>query len=83
MIIERGLVMSQIDKLIKSVKNNPKDVRFEDLRKILLYYKFVERQPRGGSSHYYYSKDNIAISVPKKHPVNQIYVKQVIELLEL
>jgi hypothetical protein len=75
--------MSQMDKLIKSIKNNPKDVRFEDLRKVLLHYGFEERQPRSGSSHYYYWKNDKGISIPKDKPVNKIYVKEVISLLEL
>lgn len=73
--------MSQLDKLIKRIKNNPKNVKFEELQKILLHYGFKEREAKG--SHQFFTKGEKAISIPKKYPVNKTYVEQVIELLEI
>jgi predicted RNA binding protein YcfA (HicA-like mRNA interferase family) len=75
----------RICKLLESLLNNPKDVRFEDLDKLLKAFGYEVRQPGGGSSHYVYSKKGkrMLITIPYRKPVKQCYVKQVIKLLEL
>ncbi len=73
--------MSKRDKLINLIKNSPKNVRFEDLKKILEDIGYVARN-RGGS-HYVFTKENSKpITIPYKRPVKIIYVKQVIRILE-
>jgi predicted RNA binding protein YcfA (HicA-like mRNA interferase family) len=74
--------MSKIDKLINSIKNNPTNVKFEDLEKILISYGFEVRQPRGGSSHHTFKKDKYIITIPRHKPVNKIYVKQFIKIID-
>ncbi len=44
--------MSKRDKLLKKLRNNPQNVKFETIQKLLLSFGFKERQPKGGSSHY-------------------------------
>ena len=44
--------MAKLEKLIKGMKDNPKDVRFPDLCKICKYYFGEPRQ--AGSSHHVY-----------------------------
>ncbi len=77
--------IKRICKLLENLFNNPKDVRFEDLDKLLKAFDYEVRQPRGGSSHYVYRKKGkeMLITIPYKKPVKQYYVKQVIKLLEL
>ena len=73
--------MSRKDKLFEAIKNNPKNVKFEDLKKILesLGYTAVNR----GGSHYVFTKeDSISLTIPYKRPVKVIYVKQVIKIIE-
>ena len=43
------------EKILDRIKNNPKAVRFEELKKVLTDTGFSERQPKGGSSHYIYT----------------------------
>ncbi len=74
--------MSKHEKLLKSIRNNPSNVKFENLQKLLLHYGFTERQPRSGSSHFTYTKNETIITIPKKKPVNKIYVKQVLKLID-
>ncbi len=72
--------LGQLEKLLKRIQNNPKTVRFEELDKILRRYGFRCRQPRGGSSHFVYTKNSITLVVPFQKPyVKEIYVRQVIE----
>ena len=73
--------MSKKDKLIKAIKNNPTNIKFEDLKKILeeLGYSAINR----GGSHYVFTKNNsISLTIPYKKPVKVIYVKQVIQIIE-
>ncbi|MEM9508977.1 MAG: toxin HicA [Cyanobacteria bacterium P01_E01_bin.35] len=44
--------MTQIKKLIAQIKNNPTDVRFDDLAKVCEYY-FGEPRQKGTSHHVY------------------------------
>lgn len=74
--------MTKHEKLIRKIRNNPTDVNFETLQKLLLEYGFKERQPKGGSSHYTYTRGDTIITVPRHKPVNKIYVKQVIKLID-
>ena len=74
--------MSKREKLLKKLRNNPQNVKFETIQKLLLSYGFNERQPRGGSSHYTYTFNTTIITVPKHKPVNPIYVKKVIKIID-
>lgn len=48
--------MSQFDKLLQRICSLDKDMRFEELRRILEYYGYTMKQPRSGSSHYTFRK---------------------------
>ena len=74
--------MVKRSKLLHRILNNPKDVRFNDLRSILLHYGFVERQPRGGSSHYTYRHGEYIITLPRSKLINKVYVMKVIKILK-
>ncbi len=75
---------TQLLKLVSPILRNPKDVDFKVLKRLLEGFGFECRQPRRGSSHYTFRKTGSApITVPKKKPVNTIYVKQIIKLLGL
>lgn len=60
------------------------NVRFEDLDKVLKYYGFDCRQPKGGSSHYTYFHTNLPdiLTVPKDKPIKAIYVKKAIMAID-
>ena len=47
--------MSRKDKLLKAIKNNPKDVRFEDLKKLLISYGYEANN--SGGSHWVFRKE--------------------------
>ncbi|HAU32015.1 MAG TPA: toxin HicA [Desulfotomaculum sp.] len=75
--------MGKLEKLLQKIKNNPKQVRFDELDKILIRSGFEKRQPRGGSSHYYYTKGPLMISVPYRQPyILTTYVVAAIKILE-
>jgi hypothetical protein len=75
--------MSQRDKLLEKIRNNPRQVRFEDLDLLLKQYGFVCRQPRGGSSHYVYSCGPVVITIARHKPhVHSKAVRQVLEFVD-
>ncbi|NSW92626.1 MAG: toxin HicA [Firmicutes bacterium] len=75
--------MSKKQKLLEKIKNNPQKIRFEEVDKLLLSIGFNKRQPRGGSSHFTYTLNDIIITIPYNKPYVKIkYIKDVIELLE-
>ena len=75
--------MSQWEKLLERIRNNPKTVTFEELDKILVRSGYEKRQPGGGSSHYTFrKKGKLPLTIPTKSPyLKEEYVKLVIEAL--
>lgn len=72
--------MSKKDKLIQAMKNNPKNIPFEDIRKVLEDAGYVCHN--SGGSHFVFRKENAAsIVIPYHKPIKAIYVKHVLEIL--
>lgn len=75
--------MSQWDKLIVRINRLSKDLRFDELRKILESYGYEMNAPRGGSSHYTFRKQGCApITIPKHEPIKKVYVEMVRQVVE-
>ena len=75
--------MSQFEKLLLRIRNNPKAVKFDEIRKVLTKYGYECTQPSGGSSHHTFRKGKRILTVPKHGAyVKEIYVRQVIAALE-
>ena len=70
--------MSKWEKLLKKILTLSKDMRFDELRKILESYGYVMSAPRGGSSHYTFRKPGKnPITIPKHEPIKKVYVEMV------
>ncbi|MBR2280798.1 MAG: type II toxin-antitoxin system HicA family toxin [Ruminococcus sp.] len=75
--------MSKFDKLIKEILSLSKDLRFEELKKVLEFYGYTMNSPRSGSSHYTFRKDGCnPITIPKHKPIKRVYVEMVKEIVE-
>lgn len=76
--------MTKADKLFADIVNNPKDVRFEDLDKVLKFYGFSRRNPKSGSSHYTYFHTKLSdiLTIPKDKPIKAIYVRKAIMAID-
>lgn len=71
-------------KLVRAILDNPKDVDFATIKKLLELFGYECRQPKGGSSHFVFRKAGTnPITVPKNKPVKTVYVKEIIKLLGL
>ena len=75
--------MSSWDKLLNRIFSLSKDLRFDELRKVLEEYGYEMKAPRGGSSHYTFRKAGCTpITIPKHEPIKKVYVEMVKEIVE-
>lgn len=72
--------MSKYEKLLKEIENNPTNVRFEILEKILLKNGFILQGING--SHHNYEKYDCQITLPKHKPMKIYYVKMVLKSIK-
>jgi hypothetical protein len=74
--------MSQREKIIQSMKQNPKkDWCIEDLKKLAHQHNIDYRQP--GSSHVTFrTQTGNKLTVPARRPIKPVYIKLFVELLE-
>lgn len=76
----KDIILSKKDKIIKDLKNNPNNVRFETL-KILLESEGYECFNKGGSHYQFRKKEYDLITIPFKRPIKAIYVKMVLKAI--
>ena len=69
--------MSKKDKLLKELENNPTNVRFEILEKLLLDSGFELKIIKG--SHHSFSNGKLLITLPYHKPMKIFYVKAVLK----
>lgn len=75
--------MSKFDKLIQEILSLSKDLRFQELKKVLEFYGYVMTAPKSGSSHYTFRKAGCnPITIPKHEPIKKVYVQMVKDIVE-
>ncbi len=75
--------MSKWEKLLARINTLSKDLRFDELRKVLESCGYEMNAPRSGSSHYTFRKSGCQpITVPKHEPIKKIYVEMVKQIIE-
>lgn len=75
--------MSKWDKLIKRICNLSKDIRFNELRKVLGSYGYEMKAPGRGGSHFTFRKNGCTpVTVPKDEPIKRVYVELVRHIIE-
>lgn len=73
--------MSKKEKAIAKLRQNPKNVRFEEICTILYRLGFTMRQD--GTSHAIFTLGSHRIEVPKRKPfVKPVYVKLLLQELD-
>jgi predicted RNA binding protein YcfA (HicA-like mRNA interferase family) len=73
--------MTKKEKMLLRLRQNPKNVRFDDIVTILLARGFKKRQD--GSSHVIFKLGKYIIDVPHRKPfVKEVYVKLLLRLLD-
>lgn len=75
--------MSQFEKLLQRIHDLSKELRFDEVRKVLEAYGYTITAPRSGSSHYTFRKPGCnPITIPKHEPIKKVYVLLVKEAIE-
>lgn len=75
--------MSRFMKLLMRIKAMSKDMRFEEVRKVLETYGYKMSSPSKGSSHRTFrKKGKPPITIPENDPVKRVYVIMVKEAVE-
>lgn len=75
--------MSQWDKLIERVCSLSKDLRFDELRRVLESCGYEMKRPGSGSSHCTFRKSGCApITIPVHEPIKVTYVRMVRDVVE-
>lgn len=75
--------MSKWDKLLAKICTLSKDIRFDELRKVLESYGYEMSAPKSGSSHYTFRKvGHRIITIPKHEPIKKAYVELVKKIVE-
>lgn len=81
---KKGYRMSKWDKLINRINFLLKNLRFDELRKILEFYGYNMNAPKGGSSHYTFRKPGCQpITIPRHEPIKKVYVEMVRQVVEM
>ncbi len=75
--------LSKWEKLLNKITTLSKNVRFEELRKILESYGYEGKKPGSGSSHWTFRKSGKPpITIPKNEPIKLMYVRLVKDIVE-
>lgn len=75
--------MSQFDKLLRRIYSLDKNLRFEELQKVLEHYGYTMSGPAGGSSHASFrKKGKSTITIPRHNPIKRAYVENVKAIVE-
>ena len=75
--------MSQFDKLLQRIRSLDKNMRFDELKKILEHYGYTMSGPAGGSSYKTFRKAGCyPITIPQHEPIKKAYVEMVRNIAE-
>jgi predicted RNA binding protein YcfA (HicA-like mRNA interferase family) len=75
--------MSQFDKLLQRIHSLDKNMRFEELKKVLEHYGYKMSKPADRSSHRVFRKTGCnPITIPQHEPIKRVYVEMVREVVE-
>ena len=73
--------MSQIEKLIEKMRNQPNGIRPEEADRVLNAFGY--RLDRQRCSHMHYiNKFGDVLTIPNKNPIRAVYVKDILSRIE-
>lgn len=79
--------MSKIQKLYEKIKNNPKDVSFEEINKLLVNVAGFSRRNGSRASHFIYLHPELKgiegfVNIPRDKPIKEVYIKKALKAYE-
>lgn len=75
---------SRRQKRRQKIAKNPKNVRFEDLRRLLEDYDFELKRTKGSHHSFvgYVDEEKTTIVIPYRRPLKEVYVNKVLAILD-
>jgi predicted RNA binding protein YcfA (HicA-like mRNA interferase family) len=66
------------------IAQNPKNVRFEDLRRLLEDYDFELKRTKGSHHSFvgYVGDEKVTVVIPYRRPLKEVYVKNVLKIFD-
>ena len=79
--------MSKSEKLYEKIKNNPTDVSFEEIDKLLVNIGGFTRRNGSRASHFIYLHDKLKgiegfVNIPRAKPIKSVYIKKALKAYE-
>jgi predicted RNA binding protein YcfA (HicA-like mRNA interferase family) len=72
--------MTKREKLLERFRKNDKNVRFEEMDRLLISLGF---ERRSAGSHFIYRKSKIQITIPQRKPfILPVYVRNVLRVID-
>ena len=72
--------MANAQKILAGMRRNAKNWRIEDLQMLARHHDIGYRQ--NGTSHVFFTFDTGYLPVPAHRPIQPVYIKQFVELLD-
>lgn len=73
-------VVGSSEKILKRMRENPRDWRIEDLKVLADRFDIAYRQP--GGSHVIFVSTSGTLSVPARRPIKPIYIKRFVAMIQ-
>ena len=75
---------SRRQKRRQKIAQNPKNIRFEDLRRLLEDYDFELKRIKGSHHSFvgYVGGEKVSVIIPFRRPLKEVYVKNVLAILD-
>lgn len=67
------------ERLLDAVRSNRKNCRYEDIERLLVYLGFTVRGE--ATSHRIFTKGSQRVVIPKRRPVKEHYVREVLQAI--
>jgi hypothetical protein len=74
--------MSRKSKLLSKIRQNPKNVKFNELSTFLGLCGYKLRPPKSGSHRWFFKHGCEPIHFPEHRPIGTVYIKRLLEILE-
>lgn len=71
--------MSNIDKLITKMKQQPNGIRFQEIVKVLEYYGYNMKSKKRTSHRNFININGDVITIKEENPLKAVYVKDVLK----
>lgn len=72
--------MASAEKLLKRMRENPRDWKIEDLKVLADKFDIAYRQP--GGSHVVFVSASGTLSVPAHRPIKPVYIRRFLAMIE-